>query len=194
MKDSNKGVQGTLHKVSGPLTPDVRLKKYMRIPALILIIGIASSAIARAEDQYVFTSATNATCQMRVTFIIPGFPRPEEKVWHLKAHSTANAFDLGENGPIVSPSPLNSRDNEWTWSILPTRPPPYSNICFQLEYCTHEFHSGRASTNLVNIKLPTGKDFAATFDGVSVNSRWINMKAEQGVAPYVAQGAASGER
>ena len=29
--ESNKGVQGTLHKVSGPLTPDVRIKEKYEI-------------------------------------------------------------------------------------------------------------------------------------------------------------------
>ena len=41
MKASNKGVQGTLHKVSGPLTPDVRWIMKKVIP--ILIIALAAS-------------------------------------------------------------------------------------------------------------------------------------------------------
>ena len=166
----------------------------MRYLALILIIGIAQITIARGAGPYVFTSATNAAYQMRVTFNIPGFPHPEEQVWYLKTRGEAYTYDLGDNGPIVFPSLLNNRDKEWTWSILSKKLPPYSNLYFQLMYSIREFQSGRAATNLVNIELPTEKDFTYTFDGVAVNSRWIIMKAEQGVAPYGAQGAPSGER
>ena len=45
----NKGVQGTLHKVSGPLTPDVGRKKNMK-PILALVIVFAVSLTALADD------------------------------------------------------------------------------------------------------------------------------------------------
>ena len=48
----NKGVQGTLHKVSGPLTPDVRIKESALKMTTRVTSGNLSTGNARREPPY----------------------------------------------------------------------------------------------------------------------------------------------
>ena len=71
MKGSNKGVQGTLHKVSGPLTPDVRVMRMKYITAILLLSILMLTGCAPkmddvrsyGEDQFIadVLSVTNGT-------------------------------------------------------------------------------------------------------------------------------------
>ena len=54
-KSSNKGVQGTRHKVSGPLTPDVRRIKPIQLAVLHFQARVVASAAENAVNGAVAT-------------------------------------------------------------------------------------------------------------------------------------------
>jgi len=146
-----------------------------------ILLSLMGSALA--EDRYIFTGSTNAPYKMQVVFHIPGFPHPKHVTWHLKLHGKTDPFDLGDLGPMIGPSMMDSRQKSWSSSLLPKGQPPFSNLVYQLTYSIREFATGRASTNRISIDIPMGRDFAGAFDGVVVTSIWTTAKAEQGGAP-----------
>ena len=98
---SNNGVQGTLHKVSGPLTPDVRHKEMniLRITAvLVAILAPCACATSFIEIQ-ITTNAEPATYSIN--------DRPVSRMELSKSLALISNIDTKQT-IIIEPAPLSS--------------------------------------------------------------------------------------
>ena len=99
---SNNGVQGTRHKVPGPLTPDVGLTKYMK-KYLAIIVGLCALTAAADTNwpapviEDIPLPEPNITFDLFTPIDIEVAPSPEDIFIRIVIHPASNALPYEVN-------------------------------------------------------------------------------------------------
>ena len=202
MKASNKRVQGTLHKVSGPLTRDVGIKRINMnakyYAALIATALIALSSYGADKLSVIFPNTTN------LVFTVPINDKVGERPYDFfleypaeyendgrptKYESTGLGYYIGvevidetEDGVRCKLKVDRHSLSDWI---------PYT--AGELVLLQPVLTSYGTETELT-LPIGTWISLADDIESHRIQFLYERKESQQGVAPYAAQGAASGER
>ena len=202
MKASNKRVQGTLHKVSGPLTRDVGIKRINMnakyYAALIATALIALSSYGADKLSVIFPNTTNLVFTVPINdkvgerpydFFLEypaeyendGRPTKYERTG-LGYYICVEVIDETEDGVRCKLKVDRHSLSDWI---------PYT--AGELVLLQPVLTSYGTETELT-LPIGTWISLADDIESHRIQFLYERKESQQGVAPYAAQGAASGER